>query len=249
MRIVLCGPIVRIILHCRKLLLLLWKRYSLLLTPAYQFLALLNVSEINCNAKCSNSTQNCGGLTAMSVYTSGNASTQTYCDVVKLAYGIVPFSYPISTTANTLLYSPNATAFYTTYNCSLSASQPSTSVWSGWSYLGCFASGGTFTAGGVPFAPITNERCAMYCLKLGYVLSGSKSTTCYCGADFDLMSISKVSEASCNIACPGKSSEKCGGATSISVYTANALSGSTLSQYCHLLRVMYSVVPNFSNGT
>ncbi|XP_053397228.1 uncharacterized protein LOC128556365 isoform X2 [Mercenaria mercenaria] len=61
-------------------------------------------------------------------------------------------------------------------------------------------------------------RCKRECKKLGYRYAGTESgEECFCGKTFNY-DPEKLSDADCNIKCPGKEDENCGGNWRISIY-------------------------------
>ncbi|XP_053392186.1 uncharacterized protein LOC123551736 isoform X2 [Mercenaria mercenaria] len=62
------------------------------------------------------------------------------------------------------------------------------------------------------------SRCKRECEKLGYRYAGTESgEECFCGKTFNY-DPEKLSDADCNIKCPGKEDENCGGNWRISIY-------------------------------
>lgn len=91
--------------------------------------------------------------------------------------------------------------------------------------LGCYTDSTTRTLDGkqINFGQNDAQACANACGYMGYNLSGTEYTTqCFCGNSINPIA-SKVSQNSstCSYACPGNSSEACGGTYFMNLYAIN----------------------------
>ncbi|KAI0120698.1 copper radical oxidase [Xylariales sp. AK1849] len=93
----------------------------------------------------------------------------------------------------------------------------------GWAYEGCYSEGQgrTLTYGAtVPggSSAMTNELCTAACNSAGYPLAGTEySGECYCGQVYS--NGGAQVESGCNMVCNGASTEICGGASRLSVWS------------------------------
>lgn len=93
---------------------------------------------------------------------------------------------------------------------------------SGWNYVGCYtdspASRG-LSMGGYNDDEMTNAKCIQYCDQHGYGRAGVEYwRECYCGYEVDAPS-TLADDSNCNDPCPGDSSEPCGGAGYMNVFS------------------------------
>lgn len=93
---------------------------------------------------------------------------------------------------------------------------------SGWSYVGCYTDsvssrglqGGYYTD-----SQMTDAKCIEYCDQAGYSRAGVEYwQECYCGYEVDAPS-TLVDDSYCSYACPGDSSEPCGAAGYMNVFS------------------------------
>ncbi|CDZ98531.1 beta-1,6-N-acetylglucosaminyltransferase, contains WSC domain [Phaffia rhodozyma] len=96
------------------------------------------------------------------------------------------------------------------------SSEESTDVWSD---VGCWITSpiDVPVLNGVSstYASMTQTLCTKRCESAGYAFAGTSGNTCYCGSS--LSSSSDVSSSLCSTACPGDSSESCGGSSAMTV--------------------------------
>ncbi|CAH1240476.1 SSC5D [Branchiostoma lanceolatum] len=98
----------------------------------------------------------------------------------------------------------------------------------GYTYMGCYADSDTRV---LPYWENwdilqTTSGCVNHCRVRGYEYAGTEfSWQCFCGTSGNFASLAPaVSDDACNMACPGKPSENCGGVWRISVHAVLALS-------------------------
>lgn len=126
----------------------------------------------------------------------------------------LPFIFLISSLASNAYASP-------LYHRSGSISQRAPP--SGWSYLGCVAepSGGArvlSTKITASSPSMTQETCLASCINAGYSFAGLEfGAECWCGNN-PVTNLSVLPDTSCNKACGGDSSEKCGGSYILSLF-------------------------------
>jgi WSC domain len=76
---------------------------------------------------------------------------------------------------------------------------------------------------------MTVEICSAFCGTRGYTYFGVEyGTECYCGNTL-LASSTVATDGRCNMACPGKAAEVCGGPGGLSLYKAVTLPSPTAS--------------------
>ncbi|KAK3384616.1 hypothetical protein B0T24DRAFT_674362 [Lasiosphaeria ovina] len=69
---------------------------------------------------------------------------------------------------------------------------------------------------------LTGSLCQELCNRNGYIYAGTEyGTQCWCGNSVRTTS-TKANEAACNMPCPGKTSEKCGAAWFMNLYSKNS---------------------------
>lgn len=95
-----------------------------------------------------------------------------------------------------------------------------------WSYLGCYSdsvSSRQLTGASYSSSSMTEQSCIAFCSNKGYTVAGLEySQECYC--DYKLGSSSVSYPNDCQMACGGDSSEACGDANRLTVFT-NGQSG------------------------
>ncbi|KYK54338.1 putative glyoxal oxidase precursor [Drechmeria coniospora] len=93
----------------------------------------------------------------------------------------------------------------------------------GWASIGCYSEGTTGRAlaqgiNAVPGAQMTVSKCTAACKASGYVIAGVEyGGECYCGNT--IANGGKPTNSGCNMPCNGNSSEYCGGAGRLSMYS------------------------------
>lgn len=156
----------------------------------------------NCNMPCSgDSTQICGGPSALSVY--------------RHLLGKSSSSLP------TLASSASAST-------SSSASAPASPIPSlnpNYTYLGCATegTGGRALPAGTPLfsASMTPQLCQQHCTSQSFALSGTEyASECYCANA--LSNNATLGSNKCNMPCSSDSSQICGGPDALSVYQHNS---------------------------
>jgi len=105
-------------------------------------------------------------------------------------------------------------------------------------YVGCYVDSSTRILAGNP-APVagltgttmTPELCALGCAAAGYPISGTEyASQCFCGASVDISDIAG-SDAECNMACSGDSSQFCGAGWRASVLHTALPAPTTVATY------------------
>jgi len=87
------------------------------------------------------------------------------------------------------------------------------------SYVGCYQDRSIRDLDGASFIALdmTNDLCQTYCLKKGFKYAGSQfGSQCYCSNSYG--KYGQLDDAKCNSNCPGKQTEKCGGAWANTIY-------------------------------
>ncbi|KAL8818955.1 MAG: hypothetical protein Q9223_002519 [Gallowayella weberi] len=207
-----------------------------------------SVTETKCNMACGgNSTEYCGGPSRINMYQKGaTTSTSSSTASSNLANGVAstasssssPFSLTSTNTSSTSISrsstssptSPTLSTFYATTSSTVTTPPtylptPS-SLYNGWSYLGC---ANETLPRALPAATYTNttnmtlSTCHSFCSSStnNYGLAGLENgQDCYCANG--LQSYSAVGFTGCNTPCKGNSSEICGGASRLSVWNSTS---------------------------
>ncbi|KAF5325136.1 hypothetical protein D9619_009968 [Psilocybe cf. subviscida] len=99
----------------------------------------------------------------------------------------------------------------------------------GWSSVGCFTDQAPertlITAATTDPAGMTIEKCASFCMPLGFQFAGVEfGRECYC--DNIIESTGAPATDGCNMPCAGDSNEICGGANRVNIYNQDVVNGS-----------------------
>ncbi|WVQ72136.1 hypothetical protein IAR50_001681 [Cryptococcus sp. DSM 104548] len=174
------------------------------------------------NSKCEyaclgDSTQKCGGAGNLGVYSIGTASS----------------SSSVSTTSTSVKASTTSTSVSTTSSTAAAASTSGVTVVSNSTYLGCYTNTGidsAVTATKYSMSSMTAKLCVSRCSSLGYAYAGIEYySECYCGNTAPASTRKNSDNSKCEYACLGDSTQKCGGAGNLGVYSLGSGSTSTTS--------------------
>ncbi|ODN83711.1 hypothetical protein L202_01805 [Cryptococcus amylolentus CBS 6039] len=120
---------------------------------------------------------------------------------------------------------------YSIATATVSTSTSGITLVSGTTYLGCYTNSGidsAVTATKYSTTSMTVSLCMSHCTSLGYTYAGLEYySECYCGSTGPASSRKNSDDSKCLYACKGDSTQKCGGAGNIAIYSLSASTTST----------------------
>ncbi|ODN90837.1 hypothetical protein L198_06154 [Cryptococcus wingfieldii CBS 7118] len=170
--------------------------------------------DTKCQFACKgDSTQYCGGDTRLGVYALSSSSTSS------------------STTASTTSKASSTSSAATSTSSVAAASTSGITVVSGSTWIGCYSNSGiesAVSATKYSLSTMTVSTCISHCSGLGYSFAELQYySECYCGSSAPATSRKNSDNTKCLYACKGDSSQTCGGAGNLGVYSIGTASTSS----------------------
>jgi hypothetical protein len=151
----------------------------------------VNATSSDCNMACSgDSAETCGGGNRLSVYVSNGTLPAT-----TTTGGSTPVETGVAVTG----------------------------LPTGWEYYGCYVdgtSGRILEASSIQENNMTRQECVDYCVGGGFTIAGLEYfTQCFCDNAIYNGGVLAADQSDCNDACGGDSTQICGGASRVSLYS------------------------------